>query len=109
MAEIQLPDGIDPEQFQSLLKKFMESGAGPAAKDPSYGPTIFADFEHGTNKRIKVYRDWYKGREILSIRKFWLDTDNDEWKPGKGVTFDYEAIDQIIEGLTTMKGVLENE
>jgi hypothetical protein len=42
------------------------------------------------------------GREILSIRRFWRRSEGDEWAPGKGVTFHWEDIRPIIEGLEKM-------
>lgn len=65
---------------------------------------IFQEIECGHNQLLRVYRDIFKGRELLSIRKFWReDEDDPEWKPGKGVTFHDEQIEGLIEGLQGMQ------
>ena len=68
---------------------------------------VFKTIEAGENE-IRVYRDSYKGREYLSVRKFYKDGQG-QWQPGKGVTFQYENIDEIIEGLQEMQAFLEEE
>ena len=72
---------------------------------------IFKVIKHNENKETRIIRDFYKGREMLSIRKFWRDpeTGTPDWQPGKGVTFNYEDIEDIVEGLTLMKKFLEEE
>lgn len=91
-VEITLPEGTTKEQLLEALEK----------KTPSNSkPVIFKEFESGNNL-IRIYRDVFKGREILAIRKFWKD-DNENWQPGKGATFLYEDIEEIIEGLQEMK------
>lgn len=59
------------------------------------------------DRDIRVYRDvWVDKRgashEILSVRQFYLDQDSGEWRPGKGVTFKDEDVDDIIQGLQAM-------
>lgn len=66
----------------------------------------FACFESGSGQQVRVYRDIFKGREVLSIRKFY-NSETNGWQPGKGVTFHYEDIDDIIGGLEAMKEWLE--
>ncbi len=96
-VEFTLPPGITKEQFESALKKL----ASKTKEAPEPGVISFGEWESGS-QLLKVYRDTYKGRELLSIRKFWQD-DSGNWQPGKGVTLSYEDIDQIIEGLNQMK------
>lgn len=63
---------------------------------------IFKEITHSENLITRVYRDLYKGKEILSVRKFFKDKETGEFLPGKGVTLNHEDIDEIIEGLQTM-------
>ena len=91
-VEIVLPEGVTKEQFLKALEK---------KTPPNSKPVIFKEFESGNNL-IRIYKDVFKGREILAIRKFWKPEDKN-WQPGKGVTFLYEDIEEIIEGLQEMK------
>ncbi len=103
-VKVTLPEGMTPEEFARILKSFSMKAKKPASKDY----VEFARFECGYEQEIRVYRDVFtdkKGNEheVNSIRRFYLDNETGEWKHGKGVTFDYEHIEQIIEGLMYMK------
>ena len=76
------------------------------ANGKSKFPIIFSEWETSGHQTFRVVVDLYKGRVLSSIRKFWLD-DNDELQPGKGATVGYEDIDEIIEGLKKMKVWME--
>lgn len=65
-------------------------------------PVIFNEWECSGHQTFRVIADTYKGRILCSVRKYWLD-DNEELQPGKGATIVYEDIDEIIKGLQKMK------
>lgn len=97
MAEVTLPPGMSPEDFERLLKK--------ATKKESSGEDYveFAKIDYNNGDVLRVYRDIYKGKEMLSVRRFYTDKDDGILKPGKGVTFHDEDLDEIIAGLEKMK------
>lgn len=103
--ELILPDGMSPESAQKIIEAALKKGQKPKPKEGE--PVIFAQFESGNEGELRVYKDYYKGRELLSIRKFYLDRDSNELLPGKGVTFTYEDIEEIIGGLQKMKSYLD--
>ena len=69
----------------------------------------FKEIECGYNQILRIHQHLYKGKELLSIQKFWRKEETDPWELGKGVTFPYEAIDGIIEGLQTMQEALAED
>ena len=103
MAEIELPLGMSPEDVQRILAKAAKKKVEPTGNDY----VEFACFESGHERQTRVYRDIYKGREMLSVRQFYLD-EVEGWKPGKGVTFHDEDVDEIIAGLNKMNEWLGN-
>jgi len=96
MPEEEATVRITPTQYKKL-QAIMDKA--PAKTEE---PVIFAEVE-SKGKLIRVFRDVYKNRELLQIRKFWREDDESEWKPGKGCTFDFEVIDDIIDGLHKMQ------
>ena len=60
-------------------------------------------------KEIRVGRSYFKGRELLSARKWWRKNEEEEWLPGSGLTFSFEDIDELIEFLGVLKEKLEDE
>ena len=103
--EIEIPEGMTEEEFKKTIQQMAKAGAKKAQK--SEEPVIFKKIESGVNQEIRVEKTFYKGREILSIRKYYKEDENSDFKPGKGVTFNYEDIDEIIEGLKLMQEYLE--
>ncbi|MBU2249679.1 MAG: transcriptional coactivator p15/PC4 family protein [Gammaproteobacteria bacterium] len=97
MPEIELPPGMSPEDVQRILANAAKKKVEPTGNDY----VEFASFESGNERQIRVYRDIYKGREMFSVRQFYLD-EAEGWKPGKGVTFHDEDVDEIIAGLNKM-------
>ena len=97
MTEITLPEGMSPEDVERILKTVAKKTA-TASTNEDY--VEFANFENGKDQ-IRVYRDCYKGRETFNIRRFYLD-DTGEWKYGKGLSFHYENIGDIVAGLEAM-------
>lgn len=65
----------------------------------------FKRIEYDNGQELRVYRDFFKEKEVLSIRRFYEK--DGEWLPGKGVTFHFEDIDDIIEGLQSMQATLD--
>ena len=96
-VSIPIPDSMTEEDVKRILKK--------ASKQPSQSAggdlVIFKEIESGHNQMIRVYRDIFKEREMLSIRRFYRN-DVEEWAPAKGVTFHDEDVDDLIEGLRVM-------
>ena len=89
MAEkTELPEGVTKEEADKFL---------------SSQPVIFKTIKTGPNSLIRIWKNLYKGKELLSIQKFWRESEEDEWQYGKAITFNYEAIEDIMEGLTKMK------
>ena len=66
-------------------------------------PVVFKSIETGPNSLIRIHRTSYKGKECLSIQKFWRESEGDDWQYGKAITFKYGNIEDLIEGLTAMK------
>jgi hypothetical protein len=100
----ELPDGMTPAKMQAILDAAKKAGTPHKSEDA----VIFADFEVAGG-RIRVYKDVYRGRDILSVRRFYQDKATDEWLPGKGVTFGEEDIDEIITGLEKMNEWLTSQ
>lgn len=69
---------------------------------PESKQIIFKEIQRSEKVKILVYKDEYKGKEILSVRKFFWNDDEETYLPGKGVTFNHEDIDDIIKGLQYM-------
>jgi hypothetical protein len=66
------------------------------------GMTIFAEIEDGSNL-IRIFRDVWKGRELLQMRKFYKTPESEEWQYGKGCTITFEQLDDVIAGFQKMK------
>jgi len=98
MAEIELPPGMTEANVQRILKAAEKKQNKPSGENY----VEFARFESGNEQEIRVYRDIFKKHEMFSIRRFYLDP-IDGWKPGKGVTFKDEDIDEIVTGLEKMR------
>jgi len=91
--EVILPPGFSKEQAERLLKE---------------QPIIFSEMEVGYLKKIRVWKNFYKGKELYGIQTFYKeDETQDEWKFGKAINFPPELIDEILEGFTKMKAYIE--
>lgn len=101
-VELELPPGVTEEALQKALTALAKK---PVKKEAE--PVIFNEWESGYNQKIKVYRGSFKGKLLNYIQKFWLEEASGEYKHGKAVTFDYEDIPEILEGLEKMKEYLE--
>jgi len=97
-AEVTLPPGMRAEDLQKLIDKATK----PEPKQGDLGFVLFGEWEIGVNQKRRVYRDTFKGKEYLNIRT-WYQGEDGFWAPGKGVTFFFEEIDRIIEGLRKMQ------
>ena len=104
-ALVTLPEGMTPEDFAKLLVNFSKKEKKSLQKDESI---VFKTIERGPGKEIRVSRDTYKGRTYNSIKEWYTDGDSGELRPGRGVTFTYEDIDEMIEGLTELGTYLED-
>ncbi len=99
-VEVTLPPGMSKEDFlkaiQCRTKKETKTGE----------PIIFSQQEAGVGKEIHVRLDYYKGKELKSVRQMYQD-EAGQWQFSKGCSFEYENIDEIIAGLQKMKTWLE--
>ena len=98
VVTISLPPGMTQADFERSIKLMQK-------KTPikSSEPVIFEEHEVNPTTLLRVYRDIYKNKEVLSIRKFWRKEEGEDWQPGKGVTLAFDDIDQIISGLQKMR------
>jgi hypothetical protein len=104
-VELELPLGVTKEAFEKALKALTNKKEKSPAK--TGGPIVFASIEKKPGTELRVSLDYYKGRELLSLREWWSTPEDPVLKPGKGATFDYEMIDELIAGLTKMKEYLD--
>ena len=78
-----------------------------AVENPEKAP-VFKDILTGYNSLTRIHLINYKSSKNLpALQKFWREDEDQEWKPGKAITFHYEAIEDVIQGLTDMKSWLE--
>jgi len=96
-VEVTLPAGMTAEKLRNLLEKAQQP---KSALDPAF--VIFKELPRGDKNKLRVYRDTYKEKEFLSIRNWYQDDEDGSWRPGKGVTFSFDEIPEIIEGLEEM-------
>ena len=93
--KITLPEGLSKEAAEKLLKQ---------------QPVVFIEIETGYLKKIIIWRNFYKGKELFGMQNFYKeDETQEEWKFGKAVNFPPENIDDVIEGFTKMKAFIDNE
>jgi len=95
VEKVELPVGVSVED----AKKFLKTLPPP--------PRVFKEVETGYNSLIRVHQLNYKGRQLPAIQKFWRENENQDWQYGKAITFPYEAIDDLIDGLQRMKTWME--
>ena len=101
-----LPEDMSPEEVTKALASLLSKK--PKQEKTENSSKVFKKIEAGPVDEIRISRDFYKGKEFLSIRKWYTDEEGN-LKPGKGVTFQYEHIEEIMEGLTLMKDYLEEK
>lgn len=101
---VPLPEGMTQDQFNRSLQNFLTKESTKAEGEAK----VFKEFPAGDNQVIRVERSYYKGKEFLSTRRYWCTNLDPELKPGKGLTFQYEHIEDLIEGLESMKEWLED-
>ena len=76
-----------------------------AAKD-----TIVKTVQKNDRTQIRVLVSTYHDKDYIHIREFWRQSDDEEYKHGKGLSFPYDAtnvIDALIDGLTIIKKAVE--
>jgi len=103
-VEFTLPPNMTEEEFMKAVEK-MNKPEKKAVTDTK--PVLFQEIEAGHNKLIRVHRTVYKDKELLSVQNFWRKDESEDWQFGKAITFDYEVIQDIIEGLKKMKAWCE--
>lgn len=101
-VKVTLPEGTTPEQVEKMLQKMFPKNLKETQN------LVFKKWEAGPNKELQIERTFFKGRQLLSIRKWWREDETQEFKPGKGVTFGFEDIEEIIEGLQAMLNYFED-
>ena len=61
------------------------------------------EIERSPTERLIIEDSNYKGHDLVSLRIYFLSSD-DEWLPTKkGVTFRLDQLDEVIGHLTTIK------
>lgn len=61
------------------------------------------EFERSATEKLVVEDTEYKGRQLVTLRIFFL-ADNKEWLPTKkGVTFKREQLDEVLAALEKIK------
>ena len=105
-VSIDLPEGMTPGDFQKALASLTKKESKKRERKEN-SSMLFKVTEYGPDQEIRVSRDFFKGKELLTIRKWYSENGTEGLKPGKGVTFNYENIDDIVEGLFLMKEYLE--
>lgn len=55
------------------------------------------EFEKNETEKIKVYNNEFRGNRLIHIRSFYLQ--DNEYKPGKGVSFSMTLLPQVLEVL----------
>ena len=98
-VEVSIPEGIDPEKFRGIVEAMVKRES-QEPQEPVKDFIVFKEWDSGIDQKMRVYKDTYKGRAYLSIRKWYINEEG-YLSPGKGVTFSPEEIDKIIEGLET--------
>lgn len=96
--EVSLPPGMSREAFEKALLTM--SKKAPVSNPEDF--VLFREWDSGADK-IRIYRDVYKGHETNAIRRWYTDKDDGQLKPGRGVSFSFEDIEEIIQGLEDMK------
>ena len=61
------------------------------------------DIEKSETDIIRIALNEFKGREYVDIRQHFKNEDGEYTPTKKGVTFNPELIDEVIEGLTALK------
>jgi len=104
VVQVSLPEGMSPEDLTEVLTSYARRNKKTSKKDES---VVFKTTEKGPDRELRVSRDTYKGRAYNSIRE-WYQDGSGTLRPGRGVTFSYENIDDIVEGLNQLKTHLED-
>jgi hypothetical protein len=100
---IPVPEGVNPEDFKKTLEAFAKN----PKKEYKDGETkIYKEIEVNQELR-RIQKTYYKGKKSLRIQTMWRTDENQDWQFGKATTFEYENIDELIEGLQLMKADLE--
>ena len=81
---------ISFENLPKILDSFSD-----LAKDP--GKTVELEFEKNETEKIRVYNNEFRGNRLVHIRSFYLE--DDEYKPGKGVSFSITLLPKVTEVL----------
>lgn len=67
------------------------------------------DVQKNTQETIRVHQTEYKGHDLVDIRVYYRDG-NDDLKPTrKGITFKRELLDEILEALNQLKENITEE
>lgn len=74
---------------------FFEKLANAAADAKTPGAPL--EFSNSEKEKIRVYASEYMGSTVVHIRTFYLR--NNEYNPGKGVSFSMPQLPNVIEGL----------
>ena len=95
VEKVELPEGVSEEDAKKFLKTL-----------PTH-PPVFKEVETGYNALIRVHQLHYKGKQLPALQKFWRENETQDWQYGKAITFPYEAIEGLIDGLQQMQAYME--
>lgn len=86
------------------LQKFIDKESRPKVAPDSRNEKVYKTIHYTDTKELRVVSSIYKDKLNYSIRQYYKEEPDDEqWLPGKGCTFKWEDIDEIIEGLKALK------
>jgi hypothetical protein len=59
---------------------------------------IVATVTKNSREEIRIALGEFNGRQIINLR-VWFRTDEEEWRPGKGLACHIDLLPQLVEGL----------
>jgi hypothetical protein len=94
------------EEKAAAYDKMVSEGKtkAPAEAPANTDTVVFWTLPRSAKNKVELRRSVYKEKEILGLQQFYKEDSTDtEWKYGKAVTFGFEDIDDLIDGLQKMK------
>jgi hypothetical protein len=77
----------------------IKPGQTPVEGKAERFPIVVAEWPRNGSELIRIALDRYKNREIIDIRSWWQDTEQN-WCPGRrGITLAIQHLERLAEGL----------
>jgi hypothetical protein len=70
---------------------------------------VLSTVERSPTHELRVAWSNYKGRQFVNVRAWWRETEEDEWKPGKGVTIRLTEVAAVAHCLSHVADWLEKQ